>query len=441
MPPASRISGMAGSITGSEILKIAAGVRALMAAGQDVCNLTVGDFAPSEFRIPPAVERGIVEALARGETNYPPSDGIPALREAVRTLYGRTLGFTPDVASVVVTAGSRPGIYATYRTLVDKGDRVVYPAPSWNNNHYVQLVGADGVAVACSADTRFMVTRDLLAPHVRGARLIALCSPQNPTGTTFTAESLAAICDLVLEENARRGADERPLYLLYDQVYWTLTFGDTQHVHPIGVRPAIAPFAIYVDGISKALAATGVRVGWVVAPPDVAAPMSGFLGHVGAWAPKAEQAAVASFLGDARGMGEYGAAMIAGLRARLELLHAGLEAMRNDGLPVEVISPEGAIYLSVRFALAGATAPDGSALRTDEDVRAYLLRAAGAAVVPFQAFGVRGDSGWFRLSVGAVSMDAIARALPRIRDAVAAVMPTAAVSPACEDATATAAAR
>ena len=415
-----RVSAIAGALVGSEILKIAADVRTLIASGRDICNLTVGDFSPSEFRIPASLEHGIVEALRRGETNYPPSDGTIALREAICSLYRRELGFTPDIASVIVTAGSRPGIYATYRALLDPGDRVVYPTPSWNNNHYVHLVDAEGIQVACDATTRFLPTRELLEPAVRGARLLALCSPLNPTGTTFTAESLRAICELVVEENTRRGSGERPLYLMYDQVYWTLTFGDTQHVHPIGVCPAVSPYAIYVDGISKAFAATGIRVGWISAPPDVAGPMSGLLGHVGAWAPKAEQSAVASLLGDEDTMRSFRTSMIAGLRARLDALHSGLTDMRSDHCPVEVLAPEGAIYLSARFALTGRNTPDGALLQTDEDVRQYLLKAAGVAIVPFQAFGVRGDSGWYRLSVGAVSSEQIERMLPRLHRAIAA---------------------
>jgi len=282
--PGGRVSAIAGTLVGSEILKIAADVRALVASGRDICNLTVGDFSPGEFRIPEILERGIIDALRRGETNYPPSDGTLALREAICSLYRRELGFTPELASVIVTAGSRPGIYATYSALIDPGDRVVYPTPSWNNNHYVHLSAADGISVPCDASSKFLPTRASLEGAVRGARLLALCSPLNPSGTTFTADALREICELVVEENARRGAGQRPLYLMYDQVYWTLTFGDTKHVHPIGVCPEVAPYTIYVDGISKAFAATGVRVGWIVAPPDVAGPMSGLLGHVGAWA-------------------------------------------------------------------------------------------------------------------------------------------------------------
>jgi aspartate aminotransferase len=416
-----RLSSLTGSLLGSEILKIAADVRALDAEGAEICNLTVGDFAPSEFRIPGEVEQGIIDRLRKGETNYPPADGILALREAVRTLYQRELGFDPLLASVIVTSGSRPGIYATYRTLVDPGDRVVYPTPSWNNPYYVQLVGAVGVPVPVGSESRFMPTRELLEDVVRDARLLVLCSPQNPAGTMFTEESLGAICDLVLEENARRSAKERPLYVMYDQVYWTLTLEGRRHVHPVQVRPAMAPYTIYIDGASKSLAATGIRVGWVVAPEDLAAPMSALIGHMGAWAPKAEQGAVADFLENGGAYSAFRDDMVARVRERLDVLYTGLCGLRDEGLPVNAIAPEGAIYLSAQFALHGRTTPDGTRLDGDEAVRAYLLRAAGLAVVPLRAFGSEEDTEWFRLSVGAVSPSEIERVLPKVREALVAV--------------------
>jgi aspartate aminotransferase len=297
----------------------------------------------------------------------------------------------------------------------------VYPTPSWNNPYYVQLVGAVGVPVPVGPESRFLPTCELLQDAVRGARLLVLCSPQNPAGTMFTEESLGAICDLVLEENARRGVTERPLYVMYDQVYWTLTFGGRQHVHPVQVRPAMAPYTIYIDGASKSLAATGIRVGWVVAPEDLAGAMSALVGHMGAWAPKAEQGAVADFLEDGGAWSAFRDDMVARLRERLEVLYAGLCRLREEGLPVNAIAPEGAIYLSAQFALRGRTTPDGTRLDGDEAVRAYLLRAAGLAVVPLRAFGSEEDTEWFRLSVGAVSVGEIERALPRVREALRAV--------------------
>jgi len=418
---ARRVSAMSEGMSGSEILRIAGEIRAMVEAGQRVCNLTVGDFSPAEFRIPTLLEREIAEALGRGETNYPPSNGVAALRESVRRFYARGLGLEYPAGSVLITAGSRPGIYGTFKTLVDPGDRVVYAVPSWNNNHYCHLTSATGVAVPTGRTEAFLPTRELLEPVIHGARLLALNSPLNPTGTAFSAETLSAICDLVLEENARRGPGERPLYVMYDQVYWMLTFGETKHVDPVSLRPEMRPYTIYVDGISKAFAATGVRVGWVVAPEDIIASMNNFLGHVGAWAPRAEQIATAKLLDAPNEIAPFAEALTTGVRQRLDALYDGIMAMKADGLPVDATVPMGAIYLSARFALNGKRAPDGQTLRTNDDVRRYLLKAAGFGVVPFQAFGVPEDSGWFRLSVGAVSLAEIEQVLPVLRQAIRAL--------------------
>ena len=124
-----RISTPVGTLEGSAILKIAGEIRERIASGEKVCNLTVGDFDPRQFRIPALLEQGISQALARGETNYPPGLGLPALREAIVAYYERSLGLRYPADSVLVTSGSRPGVYGVYRTVVDPGDRVVYPAP------------------------------------------------------------------------------------------------------------------------------------------------------------------------------------------------------------------------------------------------------------------------------------------------------------------------
>jgi aspartate aminotransferase len=416
-----RISTPVGTLEGSAILKVAAEIRQRLAAGEKICNLTVGDFDPRQFRIPKSLEEGISAALQHGETNYPPSPGLPKLREAVVTYYERGLGLRYPVESVLVTSGSRPGVYGTYCTLVDPGDRVVYPAPSWNNNYYCHMVGAVADAVSTTPEDGFMPSAETLAPHLRGARMLALNSPLNPCGTAFTAASLGAICDLVLEENARRSRTERPLYVLYDQVYWQLTFGKIVHVDPVSLRPEMARYTIYIDGISKAFAATGVRVGWVVGPVDVITAMNNFLGHVGTWAPRAEQVATAELLLNEEAISSYRIDLIGGVQRRLDALYEGITALKNAGHPVDAIAPQGAIYLSARFNLYGKRTPQGEVLQTSEAIRGWLLREAGLAVVPFHAFGAEGETGWARLSVGAASMEEIESALPRLAAGLAAL--------------------
>lgn len=415
---------MASALQGSSILRIAAQVRTLIAKGQPVANLTVGDFSPKEFPVPAKLVSYITEALEAGETNYPPSSGMPQLRAAVARFYAKRLGLQFGENGILIAAGARPAIYSAYRVLVDPGDRVVFPVPSWNNFDYCHLVGAQPVPVACDARTNFLPTAASLASTIRGARMLVLNSPVNPTGSAFDAEALRGICDLVLEENARRAAQgwhERPLFVLYDQVYWMLTFGETRHVHPIEVRPEIADYTVYVDAISKSFAATGVRVGWIAGPEDVMKGVSNVLSHSGAWAPRAEQLATARLLDDEETVAAYHAEMLRAIRLRLDRLHDHLAAMRSEGLPVDVTDATATIYLSARFALAGMRTPEGTVLRDDDAARSYLLERSGFAAVPFTAFGVRGDTGWFRLSVGAVSLEEIDAVMPRLRTAIAAL--------------------
>jgi aspartate aminotransferase len=417
----SPVSHMARGLVGSEILKIAADIRAMVAEGHSICNLTVGDFDSKYFPIPHKLRAGIESALAHGETNYPPSDGMMNLRKAVKSFYERRLGLDYPIESFIITSGARPAIYSTYTVLIEEGDKVVYPIPSWNNNHYCHLARATWETAICRAEDSFLPTRDILEGKLADAKLLSLCSPLNPTGTAFSRPALEGICDLVIEENARRDENERPLFIMYDQVYWMLTFGDTVHHNPVSLRPELASNTIFVDGISKAFAATGVRVGWAVAPPDVAYRMSNILSHIGAWAPRAEQVATAALLLDDDAIDGYHANMIVELEARLNVLHDGIRALRNEEFQVDAIPPMGAIYLTAQFNLIGKRTPKGDYLTSNEDIRKYLLHEARLAVVPFQAFGSHENTGWFRLSVGAVSVEEIEAMLPRLRNALEAL--------------------
>ncbi|MGH7617829.1 MAG: pyridoxal phosphate-dependent aminotransferase [Gemmatimonadaceae bacterium] len=423
----SRLSRLSQTLRHSSILSIAAEVKALQKEGRQLLDFTVGDFSSKQFRIPIELENAIVDALRAGETTYPPSVGVESLREAVRQFYRRRLGLEFPIESVLIASGARPAIYGVYRALVDQGDKVVFAVPSWNNDYYTDMVGATAVTVECDARTRFLPTASALRPLIRGARLLALNSPLNPTGTVFDARTLTDICDVVLEENARRESGERPLFVMYDQVYWMLTVGGAEHVNPISLRPEISPYVVLVDAISKAFASTGLRVGWAVAPPDIIKPMNAIIGHVGAWAPRAEQIATTTLLNDSAAVDTYIEHMRSEVAKRLDAVHDVLTALQREGLPVECVRPEGAIYVSARFALHGMRTPEGTTLDTDEDVRRYLLNASGLAAVPFSAFGAQGDAGWFRLSIGTVSVAQIEGVAARVRVAIEALA-SAAVS-------------
>jgi aspartate aminotransferase len=414
------LSDLAGRLEGSPILAIANEIRGMIRAGRDVCNLTIGDFDTSEYPIPAKMKAGLIEAIEAGQTNYPPSNGIPELREAVAASLGSRGGFAIDPADVVITSGARPVIYAAYRALCDEGDEVVYPVPSWNNKHYCAMVGAKPVVLDVGPEDHFFPRVEALAPHLKSARMVVLNSPLNPTGTLMRHESMAALCDAIVAENARRQAadGQRPLFLLYDQIYWMLTHGDLRHAHPIAVNPAMADYTVLVDGVSKCFAATGLRVGWGVGPRPVIGAMNRVLAHAGAWAPKPAQRATAALLEDDAAVDAYLDFIRSAALERLGLLHERLMGMKRPGIDIEAKPPEGAIYLSVRFGLRGCTLGDGTVLQTSDDVRRWLLEAAGIGVVPFPAFGAAHAPDWYRFSVGAVSVAALGAAMDRLAAAL-----------------------
>ncbi|HWD88804.1 MAG TPA: aminotransferase class I/II-fold pyridoxal phosphate-dependent enzyme [Mucilaginibacter sp.] len=413
------VSVLAQNLRGSEIIKIAGEINELKRQGQDIANLTIGDFDANIYPIPEPLKDGIVDAYNHHQTNYPPADGMLGLRESVsgflKSRYN--LDYAPN--QILVSGGSRPLIYSTYLALVDPGDKVVFPTPSWNNNHYCNLTRAEEVMIPTLPENNFMPTADELRPHLKGAALLALCSPLNPTGTMFTKKDLEEICDLVIAENKTRKADEKPLYILYDQIYSQLTFGSHKHYDPVTLRPELKDYVVFVDGGSKCFAATGVRVGWGFGPKDVINNMKAIVGHMGAWAPKAEQVAMAKFLKQDNEVNSYLADFKTKIQSSLNALHQGFQQLKAEGFKVDSIEPMGAIYLTVKVDYAGKTTPDGDLLKTATDINFHLIKEAKVALVPFSAFGTEEDVNWFRVSVGASTLQDIEQVPHRVKAALA----------------------
>lgn len=402
-----KVSEMAENLIGSEIIKLAGEVKAKMDKGEKIHNLTIGDFNPKIFPIPTELKNEIIKAYQNEETNYPPANGIQELREAVSRFLHTREGLEYNANQILISGGARPLIYAVYQTLLDPQDKVLFPVPSWNNNHYTHLSRGQQIFVETTPENKFMPTAAELKPFISDASLLAVCSPLNPTGTTFTEQGLKEICEMVLEENRKRGASRKPLYLLYDQIYWTLTFGDTQHVDPVTLCPDMKNYTIYIDGISKSFAATGVRVGWAFGPQKIIDKMKSILSHVGAWSPKAEQVATAKYLKNDKAIDTYLTSFKDEVNQRLVAFYNGVIDLKNQGFNVDAIAPEAAIYLTVNFNLVGKTTADGKLLASTADVTAYLLDEAKIAIVPFNAFGSSKDSTWYRLSVGTAVLSEI----------------------------------
>lgn len=410
-----RVSLMASELQGSEIIKLAGDINEKIKSGQKIYNFTIGDFNPAIFPIPDLLKEEIINAYSHNETNYPAANGIVSLRNAVAEYIKNIQGLSYSSEEYLVAGGARPLIYAAYQALIDPKDKVLFPVPSWNNNHYSHLSHAEAIMVETKAENNFMPTAEELKPYISDASMLALCSPLNPTGTVFSEKNLHEICVLVLEENLRRSPDQKPLYILYDQIYWMLTYGDTKHFDPVTLLPELRPYVIYIDGISKAFAATGVRVGWAFGPEDIISKMRSILGHVGAWSPKAEQVATANYLENQEQVNIDLSKLKDRLHKRLNLLHDGFQKLKTEGFPVDSIDPAGAIYMTVKFDLVGMSDKSGNSINTAQETTRFLLDDAGIAIVPFYAFGASRNSPWYRISVGTLVSEEIPVILETIK--------------------------
>ena len=210
----------------------------------------------------------------------------------------------------------------------------------------------------------------------------------------------------------------KKLFLMFDQMYWTLTFGNSVHYNPVSLRPAMRDVTVFVDGISKVFAATGVRVGWSLGPELIIAKIKAILSHVGAWAPMAEQKATAKYLLQKDNIDRYLVNFKQEIYYRLEEISKGFSQMKSEGFNVDVIAPQGAIYLTIKVDLVGKKKADGTLLQTQADVTQYLLDEAKLAIVPFYAFGAERTSPWYRLSVGTCRKEEIPEFLGKLKVAM-----------------------
>ncbi len=195
------MSNLSETLIGSEIVKLGADIKEKIKEGDTIYNFTIGDFDSSIFPIPKWLEEEIINAYQSKFTTYPPAEGILSLRESVSSFIKEREGLDYNTKEILIAAGGRPLIYALYRAVVDKDDKVIYSVPSWNNNHYVHFVEGQHQVIETSPENNFMPLAADIQPYIEEAVLIALCSPLNPTGTVFKKEELEKICDMVLEEN------------------------------------------------------------------------------------------------------------------------------------------------------------------------------------------------------------------------------------------------
>ena len=393
------------SMEGSQILGIVSQVRELESQGIEICNLTIGDFNPEQFSLPTGFAEQVHLSYHKKQTNYPPSSGVLELREAIADMYQHELGIKCDASWVCIASGARPPIYAAWRMFVAPQEQSVSFLPAWNIGYYAHLNNSSHRFLPTTVQSNFHPTVAQVEEILPTTQLIVLNTPLNPTGTMIGRDVLKGICEAIVRENKRRST--RPVMLMFDHVYWMITHGE-EHYVPGELVPEVSPYVVYIDALSKNFTGTGLRVGWAVLPPDIQPKMATLMAHMGAWACRPEQHATAWLLRNKELRDEYTKSICLGAKERLNVLYEAVCALQEKGLPVYAIPPQGAIYLSVCFDLVG------KGFSSNEEIRTWILEEARVAIVPFQAFDMPENSGWFRFSVGTVSKEELQEAMYRI---------------------------
>jgi aspartate aminotransferase len=391
-----KLSHVGNNIVGSEIIKISQQIKEISKT-KKVQNLTIGDFDSSINPIPEKLKDYIIDSYNENLTNYPLSAGQLNLRQSVSEYLKKRQGIDYNENEILVGGGVRPLIYTVYKALVNNGEGVIYPVPSWNNNHYSFLHGAVKQEIECRPENSFFPTSSDIDMKINDkTSLICICSPQNPTGRVINPDVLKSICELVVNENRIRESQvgSRPLYLFFDQIYSDLTV-EGSFVHPLTLCPEIRDYLICVDGISKSLCATGIRVGWMFGPQDIIGKMTEIFSHIGAWAPKPEQNAVARYLNDYDDMVEFVNSKTKQYSDISNKICDKIQELKDKGFRIDYQRPEGGIYISIYLG-------ESLSFPNNESYIKFLINRCGIGLVPFEYFGSQLNRGWFRMSIGGV---------------------------------------
>ena len=394
-----KLSNVGNNIVGSEIIKISQQIKEISKT-KKIQNLTIGDFDSNINPIPEKLKDYIIDSYNENLTNYPLSAGQLNLRQSVSEYLKKRQGIDYNENEILVGGGVRPLIYTVYKALVNNGEGVIYPVPSWNNNHYSFLHGAVKQEIECRPENSFFPTISDIQDNINdNTSLICICSPQNPTGRVIDPEVLRGICEIIVHENKHRvnQVGSRPLYLFFDQIYSDLTV-EGSFVHPLTLCPEIRDYLICVDGISKSLCATGIRVGWMFGPQDIIGKMTEVFSHIGAWAPKPEQNAVARYLNDYNEMVGFVTTKTKQYSEITNKICNKIGELKEKGFRIDCQRPEGGIYISIYFG-------DSLSFPSMESYTSFLINKCGIGLVPFEYFGSKESRGWFRMSIGGVNPD------------------------------------
>jgi aspartate/methionine/tyrosine aminotransferase len=374
-----RISARIGAIAESATLKVDAKAKALKAEGRPVIGFGAGE---PDFPTPAYVVEAAVEACRDPRNHrYTPAGGLPELKQAIVEKTRRDSGLEVSAAQVVVTNGGKQAIYEAFATMLDPGDEVIVPAPYWTTYpEAIQLAGGVAVPVLADETQEYKVTVDQLeAARTDRTKVLLFVSPSNPTGAVYTSEEIRAI---------GQWAEEHGLWVLTDEIYEHLVYDGVD----TGSMPVLCPFladhTVVVNGVAKTYAMTGWRVGWIIAPADIAKAAANLQSHATSNVSNVSQrAALAAVTGDLSAVAE--------MKEAFDRRRRTIVSMLNEIDGVVCPMPQGAFYAypSVKGLLGRD--PGGRTLASSAELAEYILEQAEVAVVPGEAFGT---PGYLRLS-------------------------------------------
>ncbi|MCO5994648.1 pyridoxal phosphate-dependent aminotransferase [Actinoallomurus rhizosphaericola] len=375
----SRISARIAAISESATLAVDAKAKALKAAGRPVIGFGAGE---PDFPTPDYIVEAAVEACRNPRFHkYTPAGGLPELKAAVAEKTRRDSGYEVEASQVLITNGGKQAVYEAFAALLDPGDEVLVPTPYWTTYpESIKLAGGVPVDVVADETTGYLVSVDQLEQaRTDRTKVLLFVSPSNPTGAVYSREQVAEI---------GRWAAEHGLWVVTDEIYEHLVYGDAEFSSMPVVVPELADRTLVLNGVAKTYAMTGWRVGWLIGPQDVVKAATNLQSHATSNVANVSQAAaLAAVSGDLSAVAE--------MRTAFDRRRKTMVRMLNDIPGVVCPEPEGAFYAypSVKELLGKELR--GKRPQTSVELAALILEEAEVALVPGEAFGT---PGYFRLS-------------------------------------------
>lgn len=396
--PMKRLSARTNAVQPSATMAVEGRVKQLRAAGENVIGFGAGE---PDFPTPDVIKQAAIDAIHSNFTKYTETGGTLALKEAIAAHETKQTGITYKSSQVAVHTGGKESLYLAFQALCEKGDEVLIPAPYWVSYvEQVRLAEAEPVIVPTTAADNFKVTPEALAQYTTpNTRLLVLNSPSNPTGMVYTEAELQGIAAWARTNNALIYSDE-----LYDRVVFI-----DNYARWLKVAPDLAERTIIVNGLSKAYAMTGWRLGYAAGPEWIIKAMLKIQGHSNSHPTSITQAAaLKAYTTD---LSDVISTMVAEFKRRRDWIVAAL----NDIAGVKCLNPEGAFYVFPDFSgVFGKPLKYGRTVNSSEELSIYLLDTVKVGIVHGEAFGAPGCA---RLSY-AMGLDKIQEGVARIKDAL-----------------------